>query len=89
LKKTIKLAPNYVEAYHGKAVALYQLSKYEEAITSESKAIQINPNYGQAWYSRGLAYSKINQKENACNDFRAALNLGQQDAIKMLDEYCK
>ena len=38
--------------WYNRGVALTQLEKYDDAISSYDKAIEISPGYGDAWYNK-------------------------------------
>jgi len=49
--------------------SLYELGKYEEAISAFTKGIQDQPDYPFVYFRRGLAYDKIERVEKAESDF--------------------
>jgi tetratricopeptide (TPR) repeat protein len=63
--------------------------KYDEAIAEFSKAIEINPNFKAAYFNRGLVEVVLGQKEKGCLDLSKASELGEKDADKMIQKYCK
>lgn len=66
-----------------------QSKKYDEAIAEYTKAIEINNNFSAAYYNRGLVEVVLDQKESGCQDLRKAAELGEKDANKMIQKYCK
>ena len=49
--------------------SLYELGRYEEAISAFTKGIQDQPDYPFVYFRRGLAYDKIDRVEKAESDF--------------------
>lgn len=54
---------------------LYNLGKYEEAITYYDKAIQIDPNYAFAWRNKGLSLNMLGNYEEAISCYDKAIEL--------------
>lgn len=63
-----------------------QSKDYEEAIALFTAAIEVNESSGEAYYKRAIAYSKVKNKSDAIKDIKAAANLGNEKAIKYLDQ---
>lgn len=63
--------------------------KYDKAIAEYTKAIEINNNFSAAYFNRGLVEVVLGQKESGCQDLRKAAELGEIDANKMIQKYCK
>jgi tetratricopeptide (TPR) repeat protein len=63
-----------------------QSKDYEEAIDLYTAAIEVNEGSGEAYYMRAIAYSKIKNKSDAIKDIKAAAHLGNEKAIKYLDQ---
>jgi len=63
-----------------------QSKNYEEAIALYTAAIEVNDGSGEAYYMRAIAYSKIKNKSDAIKDSKAAAKLGNEKAIKYLDQ---
>ena len=51
---------SFMEAYLEKAIALYDLEKYKEAIGILDKATTLQNNFDQGYYYKGRNYEKIN-----------------------------
>ena len=63
----------FMEAYLEKALALYELKKYDEAATVLVKAVTLQNNFDRGYYYLGRCYEKLNKKEDAANAYRKAL----------------
>ena len=69
-----------------KGGACIQSKDYESAIALYTSAIDVNESSGEAFYKRAVAYSKVNNKKDAIKDIKAAAKLGNEKAIKYLDQ---
>ena len=88
--KAIELNPSYYKAYNNLGILKASaLKNFPEAIADFTKAIEIDPNLPDAWLSRGTCWLGLKQIEKACPDWRKAQSLGNQQAMKMLEKYCK
>jgi tetratricopeptide (TPR) repeat protein len=57
--------PQFQDAWHALAMALYKLDRYVEAIEAGLRAAQIDPNNQFVWSSLSLAYNANKQKAEA------------------------
>ena len=73
LDSCLQLNYTYMYAYREKAIALYHLEKYEEAITVLKKAVTLKNNYDEGYYWLGKCYEKLNKKEDAIQSYQNAL----------------
>ena len=62
-EQTIKLNPNYANAYNTKASCFYCLKEYEEAVEYYSKAIELNLNdlNSKEWKQKALEQIGLKQ----------------------------
>ncbi len=85
--EAMKVDNNYFDAPYNKAVALFNLKRYPEAVTAYNEAIKVrvnNPKEGdrykeelaQAYYSRGLTYSNMKDLPNTLKDYQQAIAVG-------------
>ncbi|MCX7833562.1 MAG: hypothetical protein N2490_05065 [Ignavibacteria bacterium] len=51
--------------------------------------MELNPNYARAYKNRGIAYYLSGDKVGACLDWLKASSLGETNAKKLYDMYCK
>ena len=63
----------FMDAYLEKALALYDLEKYDEAATVLTKAVALQNNFDRGYFYLGRCYEKLNKKEEAANAYRKAL----------------
>lgn len=73
--KCLSLDYTFLDAYREKAIALYDLAKYEEAIKLLQTATTVQKTYEEGWYWMGRCYQKLNRKKEAMETYRLALQL--------------
>ena len=73
IDRSLQLDYTYMYAYREKAIALYQLKKYEEAINVLRRAVTIQNNFDEGYYWMGKAYERLDQKEDAILCYQNAL----------------
>ncbi|MEH2195733.1 MAG: tetratricopeptide repeat protein [Nostoc sp.] len=73
--QTIKINPNYVDAYNYRGVARSALGDNKGAIEDYNQAIKINPNYYKAYNNRGIARSALGDKNGAIEDYNQAIKI--------------
>jgi len=88
--KAIELNPSYYKAYNNLGILKASaLKNFPDAIADFTKAIEIDPGLPDAWLSRGTCWLGLKQLDKACPDWRKAMSLGNQQATKMLERYCR
>lgn len=70
---SLRLDFTYMYSYREKAIALYNLEKYQEALTVLKRAVTIQNNFDEGYYWMGRCYEKLNQKEDAIQSYQSAL----------------
>lgn len=63
----------FMEAYREKAIALYGLQKYNDALLVLQKAVKLNNRYEEGYYYMGQIFEKLNKKEEAIESYQTAL----------------
>lgn len=63
----------YMYAYREKAIALYDLGKYDDAITVLDKAVTLRNNFDEGYYWLGRCLEKQNKTKEAVEEYRMAL----------------
>lgn len=71
--KCLSLDYNFMYAYREKAVALYELGKYEEALKLLNKAVTVQNRFDEGYYWRGRCLEKLNRPDEAADEYRTAL----------------
>ncbi len=69
----IKIDYTYMFAYREKAIALFDLGKYEDALNVLKKAVTIENNYDEGYYWMGKCYEKLNQLQEAIESYQTTL----------------
>lgn len=73
LDKSLQLDYGNMYAYREKAIALYNLKKYRNAIDVLKRAITLRNNYDEGYYWLGQCYEKLGQKQEAIQNYQNAL----------------
>lgn len=86
----IRLDYTYMFAYKGKAIALYDQEKYEDAVKVLTKAVTVQNNFDEGYYWLGNCYKKLNKKEQAIQSYHTALMYDKdfieaRDSLKTLE----
>lgn len=63
----------YMYAYREKAIALYNLSKFDSAVNILKRAVTIQNNFDEGYYWLGKCYEKLNMKQDAIESYQNAL----------------
>jgi len=63
----------YMFSYREKAIALYDLGKYAEALEVLKKAVTIQNNFDEGYYWMGKCYEKLGRKDDAVQSYQTAL----------------
>lgn len=73
LDSALKLNYTFMYAYREKAIALYDLRKYPEALSTLRKAVTLQNGYDEGYYWMGKVYEKLNLKDSAILSYQIAL----------------
>ncbi|MEP6595987.1 MAG: tetratricopeptide repeat protein [Ginsengibacter sp.] len=63
----------YMFAYREKAIALYDINKYEDALQVLTRAITIQNSFDEGYYWRGRCYEKLDKRQDAIENYQMAL----------------
>jgi tetratricopeptide (TPR) repeat protein len=63
----------YMFSYREKAIALYDLGKFSEALEVLKKAVTIQNNFDEGYYWMGKCYEKLGRRDEAIESYQAAL----------------
>ncbi len=77
--RAIEVAPNYQQAWKGKADVLQQLKRYDEAKIAYQKAVSLQSNDWQAWLGLGRVLQKSGEELAAIEAFKKVTALQPQD----------
>jgi len=71
----LAINPHLCEAWVSKGLALWNMGRFEEAISCYEKALTINPRHAGAWFNKGLALRNLGLKLEAHRCFQKAITL--------------
>ncbi len=71
----LKTDYTFLDAYREKAIALYDMEKYEDALKVLETATTVQKTYEEGWYWMGRCYQKLNKKKEAIESYRMAVQL--------------
>lgn len=63
IEKALEIGPDSPDRLATKGFILYNLKRYQEAITYYDRALDIYPNYADAREHKALAIKKLGEKE--------------------------
>ena len=69
----LALEYTYMFAYREKAIVLYDLGKYEEALKVLDKAVTVQNKFDEGYYWMGRCYEKLNRIKDAIDSYHSAL----------------
>ncbi len=64
---------NYMDAYREKAIALYELGKYDEGLTVLNRAVTLQNNFDEGYYYKGRFLEKLKRLPEAIEAYQMAL----------------
>ena len=73
--KCLELDFMNVMAYKEKAICLYHIARYKDAIKTLEKAVAIQSTFDEGYYWLGRCYEKINQPKDAAEYYKTALQI--------------
>lgn len=73
--KCLNLDYNYMFAYREKAIALYDMGKYEDAITVLDKAVTVQTKFDEGYYWLGRCLEKTGKPAEAIEEYKNALRI--------------
>ncbi|MEN7546997.1 tetratricopeptide repeat protein [Rapidithrix thailandica] len=86
--QAIEQNPREASYFDYRARSYMNLSQYTEAIEDYSSSINFHPNDAQIYLERGTAKIALHNKHDGCRDFKKAQEMGNEEADKMIEEYC-
>ncbi|MEO6639535.1 MAG: tetratricopeptide repeat protein [Ginsengibacter sp.] len=70
---SLQLDFTYMFAYREKAIALYDVGKYESALLALKRAVTIQNNFDEGYYWMGKCYEKLHKPDDAIQSYQNAL----------------
>ncbi|HOY31755.1 MAG TPA: hypothetical protein PKW80_07740 [Bacteroidales bacterium] len=89
INKAISLNPDDSKAYCNRGNIKYFLNDFSGAVNDYSIAVKLKPKDNQVLFNCGMARLNLNDTSGACEDWQKSLNLGNQAAGNMINQYCK
>jgi len=86
--KTISLKPGFDKPYYNRSEIRLKNADFEGAIEDFNSILKLHPNDDRVYYQRGNAMLNINNLAGACSDWKRAVDLGNNDAVRMMQQYC-
>jgi len=81
----LRISPDFVEAYVGRAQARRMLVQYELSLKDCNEIIRIKPDDPRGYNCRGYGYELLKQNETAIRDFNEAIRLNPEFAQAYAD----
>ena len=75
LNESIKLNPDFHEAYSNKGIALTKIEKYEESIINYNKALNLKKDFFDAYLNKGISLKNIKKYKEAINCFELCIKI--------------
>jgi len=85
----LKLDEKNPRAWVCRANVVSKLGNWKEAVEDYNVAIFLDNTYSLAYYNRGIANQKLGNIPAACTDLKKALELGVNEAEKIIPKICK
>ena len=79
--ESIRLKPNFADAFYNRGHAKSKLGWYDEAITDYDEAIRLKPDLAVAFTSRGIVKMELGWHDEAIADYDEAIRLKPDLAI--------
>lgn len=70
------------------ALANMRVGRNEEALQVLADAEKVDPTYSEIYRLRGLAQLQLKKNTEACENFKKAKELGNEEAQALIDKYC-
>jgi tetratricopeptide (TPR) repeat protein len=77
----IQSAPDNVEAWNGKALALKELGRAAESEESFNRALKVQPDYVYAWANKASLLADLRRREEAMECINRAIQLRPNSAV--------
>jgi len=71
--KCLTVSYSFMYAYREKAVALYDLGKYNESVAVLKKAVTLQNNFEEGYFFMGRSLEKLNRTQEAIESYQTAL----------------
>ena len=85
----LEINPKLAKAWRYRGKALIQLGDPAAAVRDLDRAIELKPDDAEAYYFRGFAKYALGETEAGCLDFGVAADLGNEEAAREKQRYCR
>ena len=87
--KALDFDPLYADGYFNRGSAKYKMGDFAGAIEDYTQVIKINPKDSDAFFNRANIKKEIGDMRGACEDWKKGAELGDEDAVKLVEEHCE
>ena len=87
--KALDFDPLYADGYFNRGSAKYKMGDFAGAIEDYTQVIKINPKDSDAFFNRANVKKEIGDMRGACEDWKKGAELGDEDAVKLVQEHCE
>ncbi len=87
--KALDFDPLYVDGYFNRGSAKYMMGDFPGAIEDYTQVIKINPKDSDAFFNRAKIKKEIGDIRGACKDWKKGAELGDEVAMRSVQEHCE
>lgn len=87
--KSIEIDAEKSKVYYNRGLSKSFLEDYQSALIDFNHAILLDSQYASAYTARGRSRYNTGDKTGGCADFQKARTLGNEEAKKLHNEYCR
>ena len=80
LDDSIKLNPNFQDAFNNRGIALTKKERYQESIKDYDVAIRLKKDFFDAYLNKGISLRNVDQKKLAIECFEICIKLNPKDS---------
>jgi tetratricopeptide (TPR) repeat protein len=74
-QQSLKLKPDFIEAWSNLGAVLFNLQEYEDALIIFNTAIDLNPDNPNIWFNRGFTLTLLKRPQEANESYEKCLQL--------------
>ncbi len=87
--KAIELDPKFTTPFYNRAALKTELKDYNGAIADYANLLNLQPKNQNLFMSLGRVYIEMKDTTNACNAWKNAIVLGNNEAKELVDKFCR
>lgn len=84
----LNLQPKNEQARLARAQIYFNQKDWGKCIGDVDAALNVNPNNANGWFFKGICHINLKQVEQGCSAFQKSYQLGNQNALQYLNQYC-